>query len=288
MERGLSLPAGEIQIWVCRDEAIDDPQLLRYYESVLGAAERERLAQFHFARHRHQYLVTRALVRHVLSLYRPDIGPGLWRFGSNAHGKPEIAPGLEPALRFNVSHTDGLVVMAISRQEVGIDVENTRREGEWLPVAQRFFAPVEWQDVQQRDLAQRQRRFFELWTLKEAYVKARGTGLSLAFDSFAFRLGRPCAETLEFSAMDDCQGHWRFWSGRLLDQFCLALAAPGRVQGPGLSLSVGEIVPGVEIRDIHCVCHWHDRFASPLRGVALPAIARPSLTLRAAPTYQCL
>lgn len=288
MERGLSLPAAEIQIWVCRDEAIDDPSLLLYYESVLGAAERERLAQFHFARHRHQYLVTRALVRQVLSLYRPDIDPGLWRFDSNAHGKPEIAPGLEPALRFNVSHTDGLVVMAVSRQEVGIDVENTRREGEWLPVAQRFFAPVEWQDLQRHDLVQRQRRFFELWTLKEAYVKARGTGLSLAFDSFAFRLGIPCSETLEFSATDDCGGNWRFWSARLLDQFCVALAAPSSARGSGFSLRVGEIVPGVEIRDIHCVCNWQDSFGSPLLGGALPAITGASQSLPAAPTYQCL
>lgn len=289
MQPGLPLRAGQIQIWVCRDARIQAAELRAHYASVLSNEELERLSRFHYARHRHQYLVTRAMVRHVLSLYRPGIAPQQWRFCSNPHGKPAIEPALDPAppLHFNVSHTDGLIVMAVSRQAIGIDVEDFGRSAAASSVADTFFAPIEQHDLKHCAAAQQQRRFFELWTLKEAYVKARGEGLAVPLDSFSFRLGARGPHSLEFSPVTTGQQHWRFWSARLLPRYCLAVAACRDESASELSLSVAEIIPCRDIFSIRCVCVWQDPHGPCATAQPLPAIACARESWVAA-TYQCL
>ncbi|MBD8273030.1 4'-phosphopantetheinyl transferase family protein [Pseudomonas fluorescens] len=260
MEREWPLPPDDIQLWVCRDECIVAVDLLAEYSAVLSDSERQRMAQFHFARHRHQYLVTRALVRHVLSMYRPDVAAHQWRFAYNDHGKPRIDPLLDPSqsLHFNVSHTDGLIVMAVSRQAIGIDVEDLLRGGDAVSVADTFFAPAERQDLQQCRARQRTQRFFELWTLKEAYIKARGEGLAVPLDSFVFLLGQCTEHSIQFIPPTNDPRHWQFWSTRLLGRYCLAIAAYRETAGVGFCLRVQEIIPRVRSFDMSCLCWRQD------------------------------
>jgi 4'-phosphopantetheinyl transferase len=128
-----------------------------------------------------QYLATRILCRRVLSHYA-KIHPTEWRFAAGAHGKPRIArPRAFSSLRFNLTHTRGLIVCLVSRAgEVGVDVEEISRKVDIVEIIRHFFARSEREMLDRLTGATRTRRFFELWVLKEAYLKARGRGLSIS------------------------------------------------------------------------------------------------------------
>jgi 4'-phosphopantetheinyl transferase len=207
------LPSGEAHLWVARPEQIRDPELLLAYDALLTADEREKVARYRFEKDRHGSLVTRALVRTALSRYA-DVSPRDWRFVSNEYGRPEVQdPAGERALRFNLSHTNGLVVCLVSRdREVGVDVENRARRGELLEVADRFFSPFEVRALRALPPAQQLDRFFLYWTLKESYIKARGMGLAISLSAFSFDLDSPGEgiRILIDPSLHDDPGRWQF------------------------------------------------------------------------------
>jgi len=149
------------------------------------------MERFRFERDRRIQLATRALVRTILSKYE-DVPPAAWRFETGEKGRPEIAHP-PSSLRFNLSNTHGLVVCAVVREvDVGVDVEPLDRR--WsMRIAERYFSPAEVAALRTLPEEARARRFLDLWTLKESYIKARGLGLALPLDRFTFVLeaGRP-------------------------------------------------------------------------------------------------
>ncbi|MGJ7605336.1 4'-phosphopantetheinyl transferase family protein [Variovorax sp. LT1R20] len=189
----LPLPAGDIHLWFCPHGDSGDPALEASYRALLTPQELQQKDRFHFARDRHRYLLTRVLVRTILSRYAP-IEPQDWRFSNGPFGRPRIdGSALEETrgLDFNLSHTAGLIVLAIARDiELGVDVENIRRAAV-LEAVDHFFAPAEAASLGALPADSQPHRFFELWTLKESYIKARGMGLQIPLDSFAFALDNP-------------------------------------------------------------------------------------------------
>jgi 4'-phosphopantetheinyl transferase len=184
----------EAHLWHVDPEQVTDDLLLAAYRDLLSPAERERMARFAFERLRRDYLVTRALVRTTLSIYQPAVDPRSWQFVANPYGRPEIqAPLAAPRLRFNLSHTDRSIVCLVAvEREIGVDVEDTARAGSFgTEIAQRFFSPLEVAELQSLPPEAQPSRFFDYWTLKEAYIKARGLGLQLPLDQFSFHLGAP-------------------------------------------------------------------------------------------------
>ncbi len=175
--------------------------------------ERVRRDRYVREEDRHAFVVTRALVRAVLSQHGPS-SPDAWRFDINAHGCPSVvdAQAGSPRLEFNVSHTAGLVAMAVVRgHRVGVDVEDARRVVR-EDIAGRFFAPAEVADLRGLPVAEQPRVFFDYWTLKEAYIKARGMGLAIPLGDFAFALRPPAAPTIAFvDGFDDDPRRWQFW-----------------------------------------------------------------------------
>lgn len=240
-----------VDIWFCTDTTISDNALLTHYEQVLEPQERAQHQRCHFAEHRHQYLVSRALVRHVLSLYAPEISPADWRFALNAHGKPNVAAPMPDLVRFNLSHTCGLIVMAVARRrEVGVDVEPCGRAAP-IEVAERFFATSERQYLLSLPEELRAARFYELWTLKEAHVKARGVGLTMPLSTFDVRLVENDGIELSLAAgATDEASRWALW---LLDagQHKVAVAADAG-GASALEIAVRQIVPGHH----HETAHW--------------------------------
>lgn len=204
----------EIHLWLACDPQIAGEGLLAHYLALLSEAERAQQARFVFERHRHQYLVTRALLRSTLSLYAPDVDGRSWQFTTNAHGKPAIAaPGNPLTLRFNLSHSEGLIVLAITRdREVGVDVEWPQRSGEMLAIAERYFSPSEVRELFALPPQQRRSRFFDLWTLKEAYIKACGQGLAIPLEEFSYSFPAAGRVGISFAARrQDQPGEWQFW-----------------------------------------------------------------------------
>ena len=128
--------------------------------------------------------------------------------------------------RFNLSHTEGLAAVAISRQtELGVDVENTQRQDMTQELAEEFFAPEECQAVAQASVAERTIKMLEFWTLKESYIKAVGVRLSIALDSFAFKLATATepAYLIRLDGQELNRRAWRFWQVQPTEQHLMAL-----------------------------------------------------------------
>lgn len=213
----LSLPDGDAHLWCARPDGFTDPAELARYRALLTDDERARIDRFRFARDRHTCLITRILARVTLSRYC-DVPPARWRFGTNDHGRPEIATPAS-TIRFNLSHTNGLVVCLVGRgREVGVDVERLERVSRWLDLSDRFFAPPETAALRSVDASARPTRFLEYWTLKESYIKARGLGLAIPLDGFSFDLpvGAPDDIGIRFTPpVDDTAARWQFTHERL-------------------------------------------------------------------------
>ena len=228
----LPLPAAEAHLWSARPAAFTDPEQIARLRALLTDDERARIDRFRFARDRRAGLVTRALVRVVLSRYC-GVPPARWRFRAGGHGRPEIAAPVSQ-LRFNVSHTDGLVVCLVGRgRELGADAESLGRDRRWLDLAERFFAPAEARALREIPPARRRRRFLEYWTLKESYVKARGRGLTLPLSGCRFDLPAPSPDGIPVRfapAVEDDPQRWWFTLHRLGEDHVVATAverAPG-------------------------------------------------------------
>jgi len=204
------------------------------YLDLLTAQEREQHQRFYFDKDRDRYLITRVLVRTALSRYAP-IEPRDWSFESNAYGRPRIANKhvLARRLRFNISHTDSLIVLAIAvDRDIGVDVESTARRAP-LEVAERFFSQQEATALRRLPASAQAHRFWELWTFKESYIKARGMGLSLSLEKFSFHLDSGTDVQIAFEkSIDDSPSHWDFWQLKPDADHLVALCLARTLAGP--------------------------------------------------------
>jgi 4'-phosphopantetheinyl transferase len=178
--------------------------------SLLSEDELARWKTFRFDRHRREYLATRTLVRTALSHYHP-LPPGEWRFRSNSYGKPVADP--DRGLRFNLSNSPGLVVCLIARGiEVGVDAEPIEHAERIAELAPQVLSAVELDQLEALTGPEKLDRALSLWTLKEAYVKAKGVGLSLPLNKFSFVFGGVEGIRLELDPClgDDTAKSWRF------------------------------------------------------------------------------
>jgi 4'-phosphopantetheinyl transferase len=204
----------EVHLWYVFDEQINDPGLLSRYQYLLNEKEIIRMNRFHFLKHRHQYLVSRALVRCVLSNYVAEVLPQEWQFSYNKYGKPFInCMSNQLPLQFNLSHTGKLIVMAVTlNNDIGVDVEYVHRKGKTISLADSYFAPVEAEHLHDLSEEKQRERFFELWTLKEAYIKACGMGLSIPLNHFSYLFPDQGKVNIVFEPeRNDQPEKWQFW-----------------------------------------------------------------------------
>ncbi len=179
------LADGELHIWQTTLDVGSD-QAGRLFR-LLSDDERARAARFRFDRDRIRYIAGRAQLRLLLAEY-VDMPPEqfVFRYGSNE--KPSLAG---PGPHFNLSHSGALALYAVCADvEVGIDVELYDPDFAGQRIPERFFSPDEVSALRALPEPEQARGFLELWTRKEAFIKARGDGLSLALDSFSVTLGR--------------------------------------------------------------------------------------------------
>ncbi len=179
----LNIQTGETHVWRI---ALDQPDAkVATLFALLSEDERRRVFRFHFDRDRRRFTVARGALRCILSNYL-GAQPERLRFGYSEHGKPFLdtpLPGLD--IRFNVSHSDELALVAVTvAAEVGVDVEKIRPDFAGLEIAERFFSPAEVKALRSLPIHLRSGAFFNCWTRKEAFVKATGRGLSFPLKAF--------------------------------------------------------------------------------------------------------
>jgi 4'-phosphopantetheinyl transferase len=235
MERGLiskeslRLGVGQIDVWLISLHDVCS-ELQFAYLQLLSEPERAKWQRFVAPDARLQYLVSRALVRTTLSRYT-EVPDYAWQFDTNDYGRPHVSqPRTFRNFQFNLSNTTGLVVCAITKDcEIGIDVENIARSLDIDALAPTVFAPMELAGFLLQDSPEdRCSRFFSYWTLKEAYIKARGMGLSLPLDAFWFDLGGPSPLLHVTDRCPDDPKRWRFqqYAPTAGHKMALAAAAP--------------------------------------------------------------
>ncbi|PYS89539.1 MAG: 4'-phosphopantetheinyl transferase [Acidobacteria bacterium] len=186
----LSLAEHEVHVWRA---ALDQPAAtVQALLQTLTPDERGRAERFHFPTHREHFVVARGVLRNILSRYL-KVEPGTLRFRYGQYGKPALR-GDE--LRFNVAHANGLALYAVTRRrEVGLDLEYATEDCASTQLAERFFSRKEVEMLRALPPANYRAGFFNCWTRKEAYLKARGTGLSVELNQFDVSLapGEPAS-----------------------------------------------------------------------------------------------
>jgi 4'-phosphopantetheinyl transferase len=174
---GWPLNETEVHVWAA---ALDvSPDRISAFETTLSPDERYRAGRFHFERDQRHFISGRARLRTILGSYL-QIKPEDLQFEYSARGKPALAhPFNRHKLHFNLAHSDGLLLVAVSQLcPLGVDVERTKWIENTEDLVSRFFSPSEAADFHALPDARRMNAFFNLWTRKEACLKATGDGLS--------------------------------------------------------------------------------------------------------------
>ncbi len=219
-----SCPADdEVGVWHAQADAVfADAARRTRAEAWLSAAERARYDRFRFDPDRDMFLLGRAMARALVGRAL-GVRPVAWEWSEGSWGRPEV--GGHPSLSFNIAHSGGTVACAIGRGgAVGIDIESRHRPLEER-VVRRFCSPPEIADCEAQGAAGWRDRFLLYWTLKEAYLKACGLGISMHLADVSFRIadGRP-----EIDPSHSPAGKDRLWALELADlpgDFVIAVAA---------------------------------------------------------------
>lgn len=173
------LPRDVAHLW---EQPLNEWQALDRCAELLSAEERTKASQYRVERPRRQFILTRGTLRLLLGSYL-EKDPAELNFRYTEYGKPFLEESGD--LRFNVSHSDGMALLAFVRgREIGVDIEKISTTRDVQHLAQRFFSARERDNLARLSGKELQQAFFRCWTRKEAYIKAMGEGLSLPLDQF--------------------------------------------------------------------------------------------------------
>ena len=222
-------PVDRIDVWqIC----LDAPESAVDLQEVLARDEIGRAERFHFTRDRQHFVRCRSAVREILGRYLGIPAQDI-RFSYEANGKPQVVEDQNPQqLRFNISHSSGLAVIAVaSVRAIGVDVEKIRPDVEYLELAERFFSTNEYKALSALPSNQLARAFFACWTRKEAFIKACGDGLSFPLSEFSVSIDPDAPATLQEVRTDPrAATRWSLLSLEPQEGFIGALAVEGPAQ----------------------------------------------------------
>lgn len=229
----LELAPGEVHVWSLPLDI--SPRSLAGVAEFLSLDERTRAERFRFAVHRNRFIVGRGMLRAILGRYG-DVPPERLRFSYGPKGKPElIAPGevaRRPggALHFNLAHSEAVGVLAVTQTgPVGVDVEQVRRLPEFKDLVGQFFSVREAAALSRLPWEQQPTAFFNLWTRKEALLKAMGEGIAHLLDrvEVSFLPGES-ARVLSLPAGPWADCEWSLVELAISPAYTAALALPVR------------------------------------------------------------
>ncbi|MCU1267663.1 MAG: 4-phosphopantetheinyl transferase superfamily protein [Acidobacteria bacterium] len=208
-----SLATSEVQIW--RASLDQSPTTVDHLRQLLAPDEQSRADRFHFEADRRHFIVARGYLRTLLGRYL-GLAPQGIQFVYTKYGKPSLAMELDQHLKFNLAHSGGLALYAFTLLgEIGIDLEHIRPEFTGDDIARRFFSATEVTALDQLPVTERHQAFFDCWTRKEAFIKAKGPGLSLGLDQFDVTLSPDRPAKLLRTGWDEAEASR--WSLQAID-----------------------------------------------------------------------
>lgn len=222
----LTLSSNDVHVWLA-DLELPAGQIEKL-SLILSEDEQHRANRFYFEPDKKHFIAGRAILRTILSRYL-DLEPDTLQFSYGSRGKPALAsPNTSRTLCFNLSHSNGLALYAVTRsRHLGIDLEHIRPMPNALELAQRFFSSREYALISSLPPDQRQEAFFNGWTCKEAYLKATGEGLAgLQQVEVSLTPSKP-VELLSIQGDPKAANHWSVHQLTLVPGFVAALAVEG-------------------------------------------------------------
>ncbi len=222
----VKLNRDELHVWLASTEI--GSQRLGELERTLSADEIARAGRFHFERDRKNFVGRRGILRAVLASYL-ETRPSALRFLYNKFGKPRLADSREVRnLSFNLSHSNEVILIAVAiDRDVGVDVELIDNSVPSEEVAKRFFSVNEIAALEAMPQPLRLAGFFGCWARKEAYIKARGMGLSISLDSFDVSLIQGETATLVGTENSSDRSNWKIENLNIDSRYAAAVAAAG-------------------------------------------------------------
>jgi 4'-phosphopantetheinyl transferase len=226
---GLTLSRSEIHLWRAPLDLAQSRAVV--LQAILNAEEQARASRFRFDRPRCDFIIARSVLRIILSRYL-DIDPRHLEFQYGAHGKPELAVPQQKWLQFSLAHSGGWVLYGMAcERPIGIDLEEIRPVASLEKLVEQFFAPAEYAVFAGLPWQQKLSSFYSAWTRKEAYVKARGLGMSLPLNQYAVTVA---PETVPALIIDEkgpvSEDLWSFLDVEVAPGYAAALAVRGSME----------------------------------------------------------
>jgi 4'-phosphopantetheinyl transferase len=225
-DMGLSLDNSTVDVWQVRLSGM--LPIFGDLKAVLSLDEVERADKFYLQKDQERFIITRGTLRYLLSAYLGK-SPVEISFQYSEYGKMSLSLPLHASgLCFNLSHSADMAVIAMTYgREIGVDVEAVHSDIDFETLAREFFSPAEVKSLLALTPEARHRGFFECWCRKEAYLKARGEGLSYPLNGFTVWLTEAETQTLDVHDDPEESRRWRICSLSLGSDYAGALAVPG-------------------------------------------------------------
>ena len=239
----LQLASDEVHVWCARLDA--SPESTSRLYATLAEAERGRSARFRFERDRERFIVAHGVLRDLLGRYlRTE--PRRIRYVHGPFGKPDLGPEFGGRLRFNLSHSAGLALIAVTAgSDVGVDLERVRPRSDYAEIARCFCSAAEVEHLSVLPEPLYAEAFVRCWTKKEAYVKACGDGLSRPPNSFSVPLtADPASGPVETGSLSDDLRPPRPWTFHTLQPAACYLGALA-IEGRGWRVHQWRWSPGL-------------------------------------------
>ncbi len=220
------LEPSTVHVWNCSFKK--NRKNLSEYLKLLSSDEKQRSGRFKFEKDRNCFIITRATLRLLLSIYLKKDAKEI-RFDYTSYGKPKLATSEK--LKFNVSHSVDMAAFAfIEGQEIGVDIEKIKKDFNVLELAQSFFSKTEITALHKLPKEDLERAFFRCWTRKESFIKAEGSGLSFPLNQFAVSVDSDnTALLLETKWNEDEKNEWSLRSFQPAKGYIAAIAVKQQV-----------------------------------------------------------
>lgn len=221
------LQEGELHIWRCELGKCN----LDALQSTLSQDENARAERFYFSKDRASFVACRGTLRFLLGKYL-DLAPSAMKFQYTSYGKPYLEEGRIKGrtLQFNLSHSNAFSLFGFALEHaIGLDIEFIRPNVAEEEIAERFFSVAETQKLRSLPAEQQPEAFFRCWTRKEAFIKARGDGLSLPLDQFDVTLAPDEAAALLSTRFDPLEvSRWALYHVDVEEGYSGAAAIEGK------------------------------------------------------------